>query len=288
MFDQSGSTFQYAEVFATSKARMEAGASVTARGFTKLQSGTTMVDTVQPTMMEAIGNPPPGAELLVSSFNINSGGGECFSGCSGIVVWAISSPLTDPVLSSVVVSTTPYTVAPQADDPGCNVCIETFDTRISGAPVYSNGNITFALETAVNNGTQVVPGIFWGQIQPTLSSGTITAASLVQSGYLSFSGDQAASFGALMPDNAGNLLMVFDTMSGTLNPSIMYTGRQVSDPPGQLEPAQFLIQGIQPTTDSRWGDYEAAAFDGTTNIWLAAQYSGSNGDWSTYIVKGHF
>ncbi len=91
MFDRAGSIFQYAEVFAASKARMETGKSITVRGFTKLMSGTTMVDTVQPTMMEASGsssNPAPSAELLVSSFNINSGQGQCFSGCSGIVVWA--------------------------------------------------------------------------------------------------------------------------------------------------------------------------------------------------------
>ncbi len=164
------------------------------------------------------------------------------------------------------------------------------DTRISGAPVYNNGKISFALETGVNNGTQVVPGIFWGQIQPTLNGGSIISASLVQSGYLSFTGDQAASFGALMSDNADNLFMVFDTMSGTLNPSIMYTARQTSDPPGQFEPPQFLIQGVIPTNNNRWGDYEAAALDGaaTNNVWLAAQYSGSNGDWATYIAQAHF
>jgi len=293
MFDRASSMFQYAEVFAASKARMEAGKSVTARGFMKLQSGTTMVDTVQPTMMEASGsssNPAPGAELLVSSFNINSGQGQCFSGCSGIVVWAFDNPLIDPTLSQVVVSTPSYTLAPQADEPGCNVCIETSDTRISGAPVYNNGKISFALETGVDNGTQVVPGIFWGQIQPTLSSGTIVSASLVQSGYLAFSGDQAASFGALMSDNADNLFMVFDTMSATLNPSIMYTARQTSDPLGQFESAQMLIQGVIPTNNNRWGDYEAAAFDGptTNHVWLAAQYSGSTGDWATYIAQVHF
>src|SRR5437588_3349431 len=190
MLDKSGSPFKYAEVFAADKAKMEAGAAVTAKGFTHLKSGSTLVDSVQPVETEAIGGGAPGAELFINTFNINSGGGSCSSQCSGVVVWAFANPLTRPVLSHVVLSTPKYTLAPQADQPGCTHCIETFDTRIGGTPVYNNGKISFAFETGVKNNTQVVPGVFWAQVRPTLKGGTITGATLHQSGILSFSGDQ--------------------------------------------------------------------------------------------------
>ena len=54
-----------------------------------------------------------------------------------------------------------------------------------------------------------MPGIFWGQISPVLNStGTITGASMAQSGYFNFQGDVAAYYGALMSDLEGDLFMV--------------------------------------------------------------------------------
>src|SRR5205823_4982474 len=94
---------------------------------------------------------------------------NCSSGCSGVVAWAFANPLTSPSLSRVVVPTSTYTLSPQADQPGCTACLETFDTCILATPVYNNGKISLAIETGVNNGTHIVPGILWGQVLPTLS-----------------------------------------------------------------------------------------------------------------------
>lgn len=291
MFNQAGNAFQYAEVFGASKASMEAGSAVTAKGFTQLRSAGVFVDTVQPVELQADGKAAPSVEFLVSSYNITSGGGSCSTGCSGIVVWAIRNVLTTPTISRITATSTTYTLAPLADQPGATQTIETSDTRISGTPVYSAGVISFALETAVNNGTAVVPGIFWGQVKPTLNgSGTVTAATITQSGYLSFTGDRAASFGAVMPDANGNLFMVFDSMSNTIFPGAYYTVRRATDPPGTLEVSKSLKKGLVSTTNGRWGDFEATSFDGasTNNVWIAAQYSGPLGDWSSYIGEAHF
>ncbi|HCF85119.1 MAG TPA: hypothetical protein DEV72_07960 [Ktedonobacter sp.] len=287
MLDLSGNTFKYAEVFAADKSKMEVGAAVTPKGFKQLQSGSTLVDSVQPVETEALGSGAPGAELLISSFNVNSGGGSCVSGCSGVVVWAFANPLNSPALTDVVVSTPQYALPPFADEPGCKRCIETFDTRIGATPVYNNGKISFALETAVNNGIQVVPGIFWGQVKPTLKGGNITGATLYQSGILSFAGDQAASFGAVMDDKADSLFMVFATMSSSLKPGSMYTVHRTTDPLGTLETPKFLMQGQAPKTQQYYGDFEATSYDGSgaNHTWLASEYTGSNGDWSTIIAK---
>jgi hypothetical protein len=86
MLDLSGNTFQYAEVFAADKTKMESGAAVTAKGFTNLKASNTLVDSVQPVETQTLGSSAPGAEMLISSFNINSGGGSCSAGCSGVAV----------------------------------------------------------------------------------------------------------------------------------------------------------------------------------------------------------
>ena len=109
------------------------------------------------------------------------------------------------------------------------------------------------------------------------------------------------SFGALMPDKAGNLFMVFETMSSTLNPSVWYVARRTTDPPGQfpdkglaLKEGGALSYSNCPKhnkndTACSWGDYEATSYDGpSTNIvWFAGEYA-NNGVWSTYIGKAKF
>jgi len=126
-------------------------------------------------------------------------------------------------------------------------------------------------------------------VQPTISGGKITNASVTLNGIYAFSGDRAASFGALMQTKTGNLLMVFDTMSSTLAPSIMYATRLTTDI-GGFEPAKFLKKSLVATSNSRWGDYEATSYDGiaTNNVWFASQFSGTTGDWATFIGKVNF
>ena len=289
MFNKAGTAYEYAEAFAALKSTMEAGMAVTAFGFLKFTANGVLVDTVQPVENEASSG--PGAGLLINSFNMNGDGThDCFStACSGLVVWAIANPgKSTTSATGVIVSTKKYISPPNADEPGCTQCIETIDTRITGTPAFQKGLISFALETGVNNGSQVVPAIFWGQVKPTISGGKITGATISQSAYFSFTGDRAASFGALMATASGNLLMVFDTMSSTLDPSIMYTTRLTTDPKGTFETPLFLKKGLVATGDSRWGDYEATSYDGsaTNNTWFSSEYS--NGDWATFIGKVHF
>jgi hypothetical protein len=291
MFNQSGSTYVYAESFSALKSTMEAGAAATAFGFSHFTANGVLVDTVQPVENEASSG--PGAGLLINSFNMNGDGTHnCSStACSGLVVWAIANPGTASASASGVLASTSisYISPPLANEPGCTGCIDTLDTRISGTPVYQAGKIAFALESAINNGTQNVPGIFWGLVQPTISVGKITNATVTLNGTLAFSGDRAASFPTMMQTKTGNLLMVFDTMSSTLDPSIMYATRLTTDI-GGFEVAKFLKKSITPTNNSRWGDYEATSYDGTTtnNVWFAAQFSGGNKDWATFIGKVNF
>ena len=288
MFDRSGSVYQYAESFSALKSTMEAGGAVTAYGFTNFTANGVLVDTLQPVENEASSG--PGVGLLINSFNANGDGTHncATTACSGVVVWAINNPgQSTASITSLIIATKTYILPPLADEPGCSGCVDTNDTRISGTPVYQQGLISFSLNTGVNNGTQVVPAAFWGQVSPTISGGKITGGSIFQSGNIHFSGDRAAFFGALMATSSGNLLIVFDTMSSSIDPSIMYATRLTTDTKGKFEKALFLKKSTAPTADQRWGDYEAASYDGSSNnTWFSAQYS--NGDWATYIGKVNF
>lgn len=298
MFDFTTGTFDFAEVQFANKATMEAGNPVTPTAFTQLAVGTVLVDTVQPVETETTPANDPGVQYLVNSFNIfgDPFGNDCFfTACQGFVTWAFdpaSNSLSGTFVGTGVPNPT-YISPPNADEPGCMQCVETIDTRITGTPVYSVGGgqglISFSIDTGVSNGgpitPNIVPGILWGQIQVVHGAGFVLA-NLAQSGYLSFTGDRAASFGAMMQDKNGRLFMVFDTMSANLNPSIMLASRKASDPLGSLGNVRFIIQGPSATFDSRWGDYEAASYTGfsSNHVWVASQYSVA-GDWNTFIER---
>ncbi|HLJ82857.1 MAG TPA: hypothetical protein VKT51_01615 [Candidatus Eremiobacteraceae bacterium] len=289
MYNQAGSAYMYAETFAADKKKMEAGMATTPKGLKNLKVGSTLVDTVQPVFVQANGGAYPPAGLFVDSFNINSGGGQCGGGCRGVNIWAMRNPLTAPAMSEVTVSTGTYALAPSATEPGCSQCVETIDTRITGTPVYEGGNISWSLDTAVANGGTNVPGVFWGQVAPVFTADKVTGGSLTQSGIVSFSGptERDASFGALMPDKNNDLYMVYDTMSTAIDPSAEYAFRLPSDTLGKFEASKFLIKGTASTPDFRWGDYEAAGYEGPSSnqIWFASQYGAAASDWNTWMGR---
>ena len=298
MFNQAGTTYEYAEIFGVNKTSMENGLAVSAFGFSGLfvsSSRSVLVDTVQPVEAQLVSKyDGPRGGLFINSWNMNGDpfGDNCFSTvCHGLSVWTLTNPGASTTgLTFAFVDSVGYILPPAADQPGCSQCVETLDTRISGTPAYRNGLISFALETGVNNGSHVVPGILWGQVAPELNDGgTLTGAILFQRGYYFYSGDGAASFGALMPDADGNLFMVFEFMNSSTKPEIAYTARRVTLPFGSFhDGGRVLKSGNASTFDSRWGDYEATSFDGSTSVWFAGEYSASNGDWSTYIGKDSF
>lgn len=302
MFTQDGSAYAYAEAQFADKHAMEQCQAVTPAAFTNLSvtngTKTVLVDTVQPVETETTPANDPGVQYLVNSFNINGdlSGNDCITtACQGVGVWAYD-PTTRTLGGSGGAGTVPnptYVSPPNADQPGCYQCVETIDTRITGTPVYSVGGgvglISLAQGTGVANGGLIAPnvvaGILWAQIQVGHFSSSVFG-SLYQSGYLAFAGDQAASFGALMQDKTGTLFMVFDTMSFSLNPSIMVVSRTTSEPLGTIGHLKFIVKGPSPTFNSRWGDYEAASYTGfgSNEVWVASQYSIS-GDWATFIAR---
>jgi hypothetical protein len=308
MFNQDGTAYSYAEIFGASKAKMEAGQAVVAHGFFNLTvsgpGGSLQVDTVQPALTEDRTGRGPGAEFFVDTFNgpIDPVSGHgCTSAadsCRGLAVWAFRNVTSNsPSLTFAYVGNTKaYSFPPPADQTTCTQCIDSSDLRISATPIERGGNLYAAWETGVNNGTQVVPGIVWSQLSVGAQGSSGIQVTQTRGAYYNFSGDNAVIYPALMPDNAGNLFMVFDRTSSTVNPEVRLTLRLGSN---FVSPGLLIKAGEAPYRPTRcghdipvcrWGDYSATSYDGfsTDNVYFAGQYSNGSGfsrNWGTWIGR---
>ena len=290
----------YAEVFEANKAQMEKGqAQFTADGFFNLRgtgpgttaaSGPFLADTVQPAIN--LDTSAGGAETFVDTMDgpdVVSGhfcgllGGGFSDSCSGLVVWTLDNPVghdsggAAPTFSGKLVPSQPFLVSVPADQPSCNLCIDANDLRIPGTPVIRNGVLYTGWDTAINagnNGAKPTPGIEWEQIN--LGDGSS------HSDYYSLPGDEAAAYPALMPDSEGNVAMLFEHMGHKVFPETRYIVKGASDAnfggAGQLLKAgessyRPTLCGTKTIPVCRWGDYEAASFDGSGRIWFAGQYA---------------
>jgi hypothetical protein len=288
---------------------MAAGLPVTARGFFNLTvsgpGGSLQVDTVQPAMTEDRGR-GPGAELFVDTFNgpIDPVSGHtCTSdadSCRGLAVWSITNPLaTAPTLAFAYAGNTKaYTFAPPADQTTCTECIDSSDLRISATPVEKDGFLYAAWESGINNGTQVVPGVVWSQLRVDIRDHGGLFATQVRGDYYNFGGDDAVIYPALMPDSDGNLVMVFDHTSSTVNPEVRLTMRHGANfsSPGVLikageAPYRPTLCGVNGFV-CRWGDYSATSYDGfrTNTVYFAGQYANGGSfsrNWGTWLGRVH-
>lgn len=284
LFSATSGTFASAKICGAPKAKMESGLAVTAHCFTNLKAGGALVDTVQP--VESLTQAASGTTAEPVEYFVDSNNGNCTrTSCSGVTVWAFSNVLASaPSLSAVNVATKSYAFPPSATEPGGRA-VDTGDERISGTPTFQGGLVSFGLDTAIAQGTSTVAGIFWGQIKPALSGTTVVGGSVLQSGYISFTG-RSAYYPALVPDSRGDLFVGFGSSSPSLNPSAYYAARTVSSTPGTFGTAVGLAGGASTYTGTRWGDFSALAVDGTTttsDVWMALEFATTKGDWATEV-----
>ena len=124
-------SFKWEEVLVLPKAQMYACQGFGFSFFFNLNLGGVSTDTTQPANVTNIGDDPR-SEYLVTSENILFGNGQCSSGCNGLVVWAINSPLSGPTLTGTFVGTgNNYSLPPNATQPSSPNSI---DTGTLGSP----------------------------------------------------------------------------------------------------------------------------------------------------------
>lgn len=293
-FSIAGSAFNGAEIFAISKAQLEAGAT-TANfvRFGSLNIGGTTAYHVQPAI--SYGLAP--AEFFLNSLDPNS----TFDDRLG--VWAmtnresVTTGVGMPQLSSTVIKSETYGFPPNAvTPPGFNAGIGAATTGVVATDFdameeveYINGHLDSALNTAVTiaGDTSERAGIAWFQVDPVLSGKVISGSShVIMQGYFARRGLYLL-YPHVNETPDGNMAMVF----GLGGPSTYLSAAYAVMLNGSTGFGSLRVAGAGTGPDNgftatagfggvgRWGDYSnGEILPGTNQVWLATQYIPNNGD----------
>jgi hypothetical protein len=153
--------------------------------------------------------------------------------------------------------------------------------------MYANGKVWGALDTALNpDGGPQRAGIAWYIVNPD-------AGNIVRQGYLGATGYDF-TYPAIGVTASGRGVMAFTATGNTLNPSAAYAPidasvgvgawNVVNGGTGAARDDGFTsyraqVGGNPPRT--RWGDYGAAAVDGSS-VWIASEYIGGACDYTNW------
>lgn len=100
--------------------------------------------------------------------------------------------------------------------------------------------------------------------------------------------------GSIAMDQSGDIALGYSVSSGSVFPSIFFTGRVPSDAAGTMETEQLIVNGSGSQTVGlrRWGDYSAMAIDPADDctFWYTQEYMKANGtfNWNTRIANFKF
>jgi hypothetical protein len=151
--------------------------------------------------------------------------------------------------------------------------LDSLDTRMQQV-VYDHGVIWGAMGTAVIVGGAPQAGILWMGVTPKWSGGRLSAKT-TKSGYVGLRGNDVL-FPALAVTSHGKVVMAATVTGEDHHPSAAYVVLSGSKPT-----VKIISEGVGPqdgfsgyaafgSSQSRFGDYAAAAMDGDT-VWLASE-----------------
>lgn len=173
------------------------------------------------------------------------------------------------------------------DQPGTTVRLESLADRLMYRLQYRNfgGYEAMVVNHTVDVGSGHA-GIRWYEFRDTGSGWTI-----YQEGTYAPDSDHRW-MGSIAMDGFGNIGLGYSVSSSTTYPSIRITGRQSSDPLGQMTVAETEIiagGGSQTYSAARWGDYSHMAVDPSddSTFWFTTEYMAMTAewDWQTRIAS---
>jgi|KBSSwiStaDraftv2_1062776.scaffolds.fasta_scaffold79000_2 hypothetical protein len=216
-------------------------------------------------------------------------------GNNSLLLWRFTPNFVTPANATL---TGPFSMPAASFSPACGggTCIpqsggsnlDSLADRLMYRLAYRNfgDHESLVVNHSVTAGTSV--GIRWYEIRSPQTTPTI-----FQQG--TYAPDAAYRWmGSAAMDKSGNIAVGYSTSSSTSVPSIRYTGRQPSDPPGTLQAEQVIITsgGAQTGGLSRWGDYAAMRVDPADDctFWFTTEYIPSSGsfNWRTRIQPFKF
>ncbi|WIG60188.1 MAG: hypothetical protein OJF49_002936 [Ktedonobacterales bacterium] len=289
-FSILGPEFNGAQIYALPKAELVALAQhVHFVHFDNLSIGGAVAASVQP----AITNGSPAAEYFLNSLDPFG----TFDNRLG--VWAMTNRQVVsqggiPTLTSVVITSEPYGVPPNAEQQGSTSLLNTGDDRMQQVQ-FIDGTLWGALDTAVTipNDTAARSGAAWFRVVPKLQGNVIGSANLVGQGYVAAMGNYLL-YPAIQVSHGGVAAMVLTFSGANSFASAAYTvmgARQSS-----FGVIQIAASGTGPYDPDagRWGDYSWATLDPSGgSFWMATEYippkasQTKNGlrNWGTRVIQ---
>jgi hypothetical protein len=141
----------------------------------------------------------------------------------------------------------------------------------------------------VGNKRTGITSVRWYEIRNPNGTPTV-----FQQGTLGTSDKIHRWMGSIAMDKQGNIALGYSASSGSVTPSIRYTGRLTTDPLGTMQTENVIQAGAGSQTGSlhRWGDYSAMTVDPVDDctFWYTNEYLKASGsfNWSTRIASFKF
>lgn len=279
----NGTTFAGSKLCAYDRTAMLAGAAATQQCFQL----TNAFGGVLPSDMDGSTLPPAGAPNAMLNFGSNS-----------LNAWKFHADFANPA-NATLTGPTSIPVAAFAAACGGGACIpqpntrqqlDSLGDRLMFRLAYRNltGHESWVVNHSVSaGGTKRAPivGVRWYELR-----GLSSTPQVFQQG--TYAPDSTSRWmGSIAMDKVGNIAVGYSASSGTVFPSIRFTGRVPSDPLGTLQ-AENIIQtggGSQLTNLNRWGDYSALQVDPVDDctFFFTTEYLKASGtfNWSTRIAS---
>jgi hypothetical protein len=197
--------------------------------------------------------------------------------------------LVTAAFNSVLCSSNSGACVPQ---PGTSVKLQTLSDRLMYRLQYRNFSTYRSMVTnhTVNVDGSGRAGIRWYELRNTGGGWTI-----YQQG--TWSPDASSRWmGSVAMNASGDIALGYSlSNSTTIYPSIRFTGRHVTDPPGQMTMGEQSIidgSGNQTGSASRWGDYSGMSVDPLDDqtFWFTTEYIKTSGtaNWQTRVASFKF
>ena len=283
----SGNSFVGGRVCAFDRTRMLTGAAATQQCFQLSNSFGGLL----PSDLDGTISPPAGSPDYVANFGSNV-----------LNVWKFHVDWTTPANSTLAGPTT-LPVASFTEACGGGTCVPQSGTRnqldsLGDRLMYrlayrhfADGHEALVVNHSVKTGGSrkaETDGVRWYELR--ISSGV---PSVFQQG--TFAPNSTSRWmGSAAMDKVGDIAIGYSISSGTVFPSIGFTGRVPTDTLGTLEAENqwFTGSGSQTGTLHRWGDYSSVSVDPSDDctFWYTTEYLKSSGsfNWSTRIGSFKF
>ena len=284
----NGQTFAGSKVCALDRAKMLVGQAATQQCFQL----STSYGGLLPSDLDGTAAPPAGRPNFFLNFGANK-----------LNLWKFhvdfAAPSNTTFTGPAAISVATFNAACSGGgacipQPGTSNKLDSLADRLMYRLAYRNRNGVESL--LVNHSVAVgttkrkqITSVRWYEIRTP--NGT---PSIFQQGTLGTSDGIHRWMGSMATDKQGNIALGYSASSGTVKPSVRYTGRLVTEALGTMQ-TENIIQaggGSQTGTLHRWGDYSAMTVDPVDDctFWFTTEYLKANGsfNWSTRIASFKF